>query len=234
MSRWAGQGVVRTGRPVGRVLSRVLSAPGATIHLGRPLPAASSGLPACSGGQPSNARASGARLGTGLLDLAPGGVCRAGPVTRTAGGLLHHRFTLTAPAREHGRRSVLCGTVPRVAPGGCWPPPCPVEPGPSSAAPSRRSVTRSPGRPVRRSKRSVTEGPRGGAVATWTDVEDLVADLPGASAGPGSRGKSGLVCRPARVRAAPSRTTPAGRSCRCGAARWTSSGRLRRVVRRSR
>ena len=30
-----------------------------------------------------------------LLDLAPGGVCRAAPVTRNAGGLLHRRFTLT-------------------------------------------------------------------------------------------------------------------------------------------
>ena len=29
-------------------------------------------------------------------------------------------------------RSVFCGTFPRVAPGGCYPPPCPVEPGPSS------------------------------------------------------------------------------------------------------
>ena len=31
-----------------------------------------------------------------LLDLAPGGVYRAAPVTRCAGGLLHHRFTLTS------------------------------------------------------------------------------------------------------------------------------------------
>ena len=30
-----------------------------------------------------------------LLDLAPGGVCLAIPVTRDAGGLLHRRFTLT-------------------------------------------------------------------------------------------------------------------------------------------
>src|SRR4051794_10580636 len=30
------------------------------------------------------------------LDLAPGGVYRAVPVARNAGGLLHHRFTLTA------------------------------------------------------------------------------------------------------------------------------------------
>ena len=34
--------------------------------------------------------------GSGLLDLAPGGVCLADPVARAAGGLLHHRFTLTA------------------------------------------------------------------------------------------------------------------------------------------
>ena len=49
------------------------------------------------------------------FDLAPGGVYRATPVTRGAGALLPHRFTLTAPA--WARRSVFCGTVPRVAPG---------------------------------------------------------------------------------------------------------------------
>ena len=70
-------------------------------------------------------------LSTGLLDLAPGGVCLADPVARVAGGLLHHRFTLTGLRRV--RRSVFCGTFPRVTPGGCYPPPCPVEPGPSSA-----------------------------------------------------------------------------------------------------
>src|SRR5699024_5164258 len=32
-----------------------------------------------------------------LSGLAPDGVYRATPVTRCAGGLLHHRFTLTAP-----------------------------------------------------------------------------------------------------------------------------------------
>jgi hypothetical protein len=38
------------------------------------------------------------RLAAGvLLGLAPGGVYRATPVTRGAGGLLLHRFTLTAP-----------------------------------------------------------------------------------------------------------------------------------------
>ena len=34
-----------------------------------------------------------------LLGLAPGGVCRAVPVTRDAGGLLHHRCTLACARR---------------------------------------------------------------------------------------------------------------------------------------
>jgi hypothetical protein len=64
------------------------------------------------------------------LDLAPGGVYRAAAVTCGAGGLLHRLFTLT-PALAR-RRSVFCGTVPRVTPGRRYRPPCPVEPGPSS------------------------------------------------------------------------------------------------------
>src|SRR6202050_2534813 len=48
------------------------------------------------------------------LDLAPGGVYRAARITPGAGGLLHHRFTLT-PGRVRGR-SVFCGTFPRVTP----------------------------------------------------------------------------------------------------------------------
>jgi hypothetical protein len=65
-----------------------------------------------------------------LSDLAPGEVYRADRVTTTAGGLLHHRFTLTGNLSP--RRSVLCGTVSRVTPGGCYPPPCSAEPGRSS------------------------------------------------------------------------------------------------------
>jgi len=58
------------------------------------------------------------RRSPALLDLAPGGVYRAVPVTRNAGGLLHRRFTLTGDWPEPvRRRSVFCGTVPRVAPG---------------------------------------------------------------------------------------------------------------------
>jgi hypothetical protein len=50
------------------------------------------------------------------LDLAPGGVYRAAAVTCGAGGLLHHRFTLTpAPRRRGGLFSVaLSRGSPRV------------------------------------------------------------------------------------------------------------------------
>jgi len=48
-------GLWRMGWPVGRVLSVRPKPGGATIHLRRPLPAASSDLPVCSGGPPSNA-----------------------------------------------------------------------------------------------------------------------------------------------------------------------------------
>jgi len=46
-----------------------------------------------------------------LLGLAPDGVCLAGPVTWTAGGLLHHRFTLTAQGKPW-RRPAFCCTMP--------------------------------------------------------------------------------------------------------------------------
>ena len=59
------------------------------IHLGLPLPTASCGLPA------NVERAARSRRPFGPLDLAPGGVYLAARVTSRAGGLLHHRFTLT-------------------------------------------------------------------------------------------------------------------------------------------
>ncbi len=88
----------------------------AAIHLDLLSPAGSSGLPAGSGGPPSNTYASRLVAQPTLLDLAPGGVYLAVLVTQNAGGLLHRRFTLTG-SHKATRRSVLCGTVPRVAPG---------------------------------------------------------------------------------------------------------------------
>src|ERR1700761_9627486 len=79
-------------RRVGRVLCARLRG-AAVIHLGLPLPAASCGLPA-SIGRAALDRSRREPLAP-LLDLAPGGVYRAAAVTCGAGGLLHHRFTLT-------------------------------------------------------------------------------------------------------------------------------------------
>jgi hypothetical protein len=88
----------------------------AVIHLGLPLPTGSCGLPAGSGEQPSNACA-GRRLSAAtLLGLAPGGVYLATPVTRGAGELLPHRFTLTGALGAGGLFSVaLSRGSPRVA-----------------------------------------------------------------------------------------------------------------------
>ena len=52
-----------------------------------------------------------------LLGLAPGGVCLAGAITAAAGGLLHHRFTLTCRKYPAGTM-LLCCTCRRVAPPG--------------------------------------------------------------------------------------------------------------------
>src|ERR1700728_2306746 len=116
-------------RPVGRVLCARLRG-AAVIHLGLPLPTASCGPPASIGR--AALERSRREPSVPLFDLAPGGVYRAAAVTCGAGGLLHHRFTLTP--RQDAGRSVFCGTVPRVTPGRRYRPPCPMEPGPSSPA----------------------------------------------------------------------------------------------------
>ena len=68
--------------------------PATAIHLRLLLPAAWCSLPANLGGPPSTARAVNAVHQP--LGFAPGGVYLANRVTPTAGGLLHHRFSLTA------------------------------------------------------------------------------------------------------------------------------------------
>jgi hypothetical protein len=89
--------VGRTSRPVRRILSHTHRLPGyatgAAIHLGLPSPAGSSGLPAGSGGQPSNACA-GRRLATPAL-------------------LTLLRVGFTEPSRSPG---MLVGSYPTVSP----------------------------------------------------------------------------------------------------------------------
>src|SRR5690606_27011314 len=124
----------RAGRPVRRVLfrsSRSLDGHLPRRHVAVPLQQPTRGL-----GGPRRRPLSG---------LAPGEVYLAGHVTMSPGGLLHHPFTLTATLGR--RRSSLCGTVSRISPGGCYPPPCPVEPGRSSV---RSPATRPSSRPARR------------------------------------------------------------------------------------
>jgi hypothetical protein len=103
MLRRRSEAVLGVGRPVGRVLSclRRGDHPSATTVAGRLVR--------------STRMLGRAALERILSDLAPGGVCLAAPVARRTGGLLHHRFTLTALRR--GRRSVLCGTDPAGCPG---------------------------------------------------------------------------------------------------------------------
>ncbi len=101
----------------------------ATIHLGRTLPHASSGLPGSSGGQPSDASCL-TLLRVGFTEPPPSPEVLVVSYT-TVSPLPRRRRLSTAPPW----RSVLCGTVPRVTPGGCYPPPCPAEPGRSSASP---------------------------------------------------------------------------------------------------
>jgi len=89
-----------TGWPISRVsyLRSVTGPEAAIIHLGTPLPAPSSGLPG---------RIGRAALKRVLYGLAPGGVYLADPVTRNAGGLLHHLFTLTD--RQCSKRITVIG-----------------------------------------------------------------------------------------------------------------------------
>jgi hypothetical protein len=117
----------------------------AVIHLGLPLPAGSSGLPAGIG------RAALERLRRTSADRRPFlTLLRVGfTEPHRSPGV---RWSLTPPFHPYQCahwRSVLCGTVPRVTPGRCWRPPCPVEPGRSSATGSP-PPTRPPSRLVRR------------------------------------------------------------------------------------
>jgi len=88
----------------------------AIIHLGRRLLGASSGLPEETDEQPAMACAINL-----LLGLAPDGVCLAGPVAWAAGGLLHHRFTLTAQGLALGGDLLSVALCRRVTPPGRYP-----------------------------------------------------------------------------------------------------------------
>jgi hypothetical protein len=58
-----------------------------------------------------------------LFGLAPGGACHAVPVARSAVGSYPTLSPLPAPLARLGRFA-FCGAIPRIAPGGRYPPPC--------------------------------------------------------------------------------------------------------------
>ncbi len=98
------------------------------IHPGPRLPGASSDLPRGGTGNPYSPS----------IGLAPGGVCRASPVTRGTGELLPRRFTLTASRAGSGLLSVALSLgSPPVAVSDH---PCPAEPGLSSRAVRRQRL----------------------------------------------------------------------------------------------
>ena len=124
----------RMGRPVRRVLSGGVSPVDGHLsrrHVAVPLQRPTRGL-----GEPRQHPLSG---------LAPGEVYLASRVTATP---VVSYTTVSPLPRPKPWRSVLCGTVSRITPGGCYPPPCPVEPGRSSAR-RRTAATRPSSRPIR-------------------------------------------------------------------------------------
>ena len=137
-SRTGSDGLKRAGRLLRRVLSpgRLRDTGWTAISLGTHVAVTLQRPTRERDGQPHRS----------LSGLAPDEVYRADRVTAAAGGLLPHRFTLTLGLRR--RRSAFCGTVSRVAPGGCYPPSCPAEPGRSSAH-DRNRATRPSCRPAR-------------------------------------------------------------------------------------
>ncbi len=137
--------------PVSRVLFPGASrrSRSATIHLDVPLRHAPAVHPQARAGRP---RTPARRTRTGvvrtrLFDLAPGGVYRAAPVTRGAGGLLHHRFTLTGHPRvpaglfsvalSRGSRRVAVSNHPAL-----WSPDFPRPPRPDRGPDEAAAVAR--------------------------------------------------------------------------------------------
>lgn len=142
---WHRLGGGSASGPVSRVLSWT------TIDPGPPLPTASNGLPGSPDGTGRTVEPPCGNSSSSIWPFSGRGLpCRRRH--RHRGGLLPHRFTLACASLAEGhRRSVLCCAFPGFAPGGRYPPSCPVEPGLSSKT-SRSS--RSPGPLARASYQS--------------------------------------------------------------------------------
>jgi hypothetical protein len=111
-----------------------------------------------------------------LFGLAPGGVCRAAAVAGSAVRSYRTVSPLPRPTRYAPRRSVLCGTVPGVAPAGSYPAPFVLEPGLSSPAAFRhwRGAAVRPtdgiGNGARRFRRQEAVGSPGFVDCAWASL----------------------------------------------------------------
>ena len=133
----------RMSQPIRRVLFRIRCGSGGG-HPSRPRVAARLKRPTRAlDGKPHRA----------LSGLAPGGACPAASVARSA----VVSYTAVSPL-PLARRFVFCGAFPRVAPGGCYPPPFPVEPGRSSW--TRPKPTHAAAWPTHSQEESYLESPR--------------------------------------------------------------------------
>src|SRR6202012_1285620 len=110
--------------------------------------------PRASGGPPSNARAGSSRFPFGL---APGGVYLAAQVALGAGGLLHHRFTLTSHGQA-GEAVCFLWHCPAGHPGSVLPTTLPCG---ARTFLATHCAARPPGRLARRSK-DILPAPRAG------------------------------------------------------------------------
>ena len=129
-----------------------------------------------------------------LLGLAPGGVYRAVLVTEDA--VVSYTAVSPLPTLAGGR-SVLCGTVPRVTPGGRYPPPCPVESGLSSTLARRgHPADSSAGQSRARTPRAAPHRVQAGAADHGADLRP-VCRRPnlGETDEPRRNGQASALCR---------------------------------------
>lgn len=132
--------VARSTSSVSRVLFCTRVAPGAAavIPLGRPLPDASSSLPASSGESPFAGSSCEVAPHARLCGLAPDGVCLAVSVTGDAVGSYPAVSPFPAASvSSRDRWSLLCCTFLRVSATGRYPASCSLELGLSSRRASR-------------------------------------------------------------------------------------------------
>ena len=178
-------GSVPRGDAIHRVRRFIAPAGAAVIYLGRRLPAASSGLPGARTGR-ATPRAVGHGCGaqwiaphtrsydpSPLLGLAPGGGCLAARVTPSAGGLLHHLFTLARSTDDRTAVGARWRSVSVALSAGypAWVLPSTVPCGARTFLTPPQGEARPPGQPGRHLHNNTPHSPVKGSLARNTECE---------------------------------------------------------------